>query len=63
MRGKAVNTAELQIVEIIIKNCYRKLETYKLESHLYSMFDTKKFEDAKPIAEELLRCINEYMYS
>jgi len=63
MRGKAVNTAELQIVEIIIKNCYRKLETYKLESHLYSMFDTKKFEDAKPIAEELLGCINEYMYS
>ena len=63
MRGKVINTAELQIVEIIIKNCYRKLETHKLESHLYSMFDTKNHEDARPLAEELLGCVNEYMYS
>ena len=48
MGAKIINTAELQIVEIIIKNCYRKLETHKLESHLYSMFDSKDYEDVRP---------------
>jgi hypothetical protein len=63
MIGKLINTTELQIVEIIIKNCYMKLETHKLESHLYMMFDTKNHEDTRPLAEELLDCVNEYMYS
>ncbi len=62
MESKKINRAELQIVEMIIKNCYSKLETHKLEYHLYSMFDTKGFESEKPIAEELLGCINEYVY-
>lgn len=63
MNDKGVNTAQLQIVEIIIKDSYRKLETHKLESHLYMMFESKKYEDSRSIAEELLGCINEYMYS
>lgn len=63
MGTKVINTAELQIVEIIIKQCYKKIETHKLESHLYSMFDSKTYEDSRFIAEELLGCINEYLYS
>ena len=27
------------------------------------MFDSKDYEDVRPLAEELLGCINEYMYS
>tara|TARA_B100000809_G_C15121726_1_gene524554 strand:+ start:638 stop:1024 length:387 start_codon:yes stop_codon:yes gene_type:complete len=60
MGNKVINTAEL---EIVIKQCYRKVETHKLESHLYTMFDTKKHEDSRFIAEELLGCIDEYLYS
>ena len=63
MEKETINTAELQIVEIIIKQCYKKIETHKLESHLYAMFDSKKHEDSRFIAEELLGCINEYLYA
>lgn len=63
MIGKDIDTAELEIVEIIIKNCYRKIETHNLESHLYTMFDSKEYAYLKPMAEELLGCVNEYMYS
>jgi hypothetical protein len=63
MRNKVIDTAQLQIVEISIKECYRKMETDKLESHLYRMFGAKKHEDSRSIAEELLGCINEYLYS
>lgn len=63
MDVRFINAAELQLVEIIIKKSYKKLETHKLESHLYSMFDAKEFEDSRSIAEELFGCINDYMYS
>ncbi len=60
---KSKNEKSIMQRSLIIKNCYRELETHKLESHLYSMFNTREFEDSRPIAEELLGCINEYLYS
>lgn len=59
----SINTAELQVVEIIIKQCYKKIETHKLEAHLYDMFDSKNYENSRALAEEVLGCINEYMYA
>jgi hypothetical protein len=63
MNEKPINTTELQLVEIIIKNSVKKIETHHLESHLYKMFDGDKYEDVRPITEELLACVNAYFYA
>ncbi len=63
MNKGIITSAESQVIDIIIAQCYRRVQTHQLESHLYAMFDTKKYEDLRSTAEELLGCINEYLYT
>lgn len=63
MNNGIITSAESQVIDIIISQSYRRIQTHQLESHLYSMFDTKKYEDLRSTAEELLGCINEYLYT
>lgn len=63
MMVNTVISAELEIVEYVIKSCYKKIDTNKLESYLYAILNKREFADVRNLGEQVLLSINDYFYA